>query len=66
VSGLKKIYRSFVDGKELVSTSQDKLYANFHPASNEMINEVAYASDETLAAAITSSKSAFNIGHNGP
>jgi len=59
VSGLKKIYRSFVDGKELVSTSQDKLYANFHPASNEMINEVAYASDETLAAAITSSKSAF-------
>ena len=59
MSTLKKICKSFIAGQEVHSASDSFLYPNLYPATNQVINQVAYATEDDLLHAVESSQQAF-------
>ena len=59
MSTLKKICKSFIAGQEVHSASDSFLYPNLYPATNQVINQVAYATEDDLLHAEESSQQAF-------
>ncbi len=53
---LQKLNASYIDGSYLVSS---QLQPNFYPATNEVINQTAYATEQQIIEAIQSSQHAF-------
>lgn len=58
VQSSQEICRSFIHGCENEST-YDQLFPNYHPASNQVINNIVYASDADCQSALTSAQTAF-------
>lgn len=60
MSTLKKICHSFVDG-QYIQNQTSNLHPNIFPGTNQIINQVDYASADTLEQAVASSHKAFNV-----
>jgi len=57
---------SFINGNQTKSTTADTGRPNLHPATNETINHIHYATDAELIHAIESSQKAFKIWSRFP
>ncbi|TAL65013.1 MAG: aldehyde dehydrogenase family protein, partial [Legionella sp.] len=66
MSVLKPIYHNFIDGRSKNSAANNALHPNFHPATNEIISQMAYANTDDLADAVQSSLDAFKIWSKWP
>src|SRR5439155_26690633 len=58
---LKKICHNFINGQYIQNQISDHLHPNIFPATNQIINQIEYASEENLAQAVASSHQAFNV-----
>ena len=61
---LNKICQSFINGRYVKHTHA--LHPNYYPATNQIINEMAYASTDDLAFAVASSHQAFKVWSQMP
>jgi len=59
VQSLQAVCQSFIHGNAIESAN-DQLFPNYHPATNHIINHIAYASEADLQAALNSAESAFS------
>ncbi len=66
MSVFNQTYHSFIDGTQTKLVSEEQLHPNFHPATNQIINQIAYATQEDLIFAVESSKKAFKIWSEWP
>lgn len=55
------VCHSYIDGTFQQVTSKNSHHPNFHPASNEVINQISYASDDELQFALESGHRAFKV-----
>ncbi len=58
---LNRINCSYIHGHDALPAAEAVLHPNYFPATNQIINQSAYASDENLLEAVHSSQQAFAV-----
>jgi betaine-aldehyde dehydrogenase len=61
MDSLKQINCSYINGNYVKPVNHASLFPNYYPATNKVINQTAFASDDDLQAALDSSLHAYKI-----